>query len=74
MVSGSALPPGIMATRFIRGQGGVAEASILASNIRTSAINIRTSAINIAMINGMLAHSDESDDSSCCPNPQRAHK
>lgn len=55
MVSGSALPPGVMATRFIRGQGGVAEASVLASDIRTSAINA-------ALINGMLAHSDESDD------------
>ncbi len=55
MVSGSALTPGVMATRFIRSQGGVAEASILASNIRTSAINA-------ALINGMLAHSDESDD------------
>jgi 2-methylcitrate dehydratase PrpD len=55
MVSGSALPPGIMATKFIRGQGGISEASVLASNIRTSAINA-------ALINGMLAHSDESDD------------
>ena len=55
MVSGSALPPGIIATRFIRTQGGASEASILASNIRTSAINA-------ALINGMLAHADESDD------------
>jgi 2-methylcitrate dehydratase PrpD len=55
MVSGSALPPGIIATRFIRTQGGVPEASIVASSIKTSAINA-------AMINGMLAHSDESDD------------
>jgi 2-methylcitrate dehydratase PrpD len=55
MVSGSALPPGIMATRFIRSQGGTPETSILASNIKTSAINA-------ALINGMLAHSDESDD------------
>ena len=55
MVSGSALPPGVAATRFIRGQGGVAEVSVLASDIRTSAINA-------ALINGMLAHSDESDD------------
>ncbi len=55
MVSGSALPPGVMATRFIRSQGGVPEVSILASNIKTSAINA-------ALINGMLAHADESDD------------
>jgi 2-methylcitrate dehydratase PrpD len=55
MVSGSALPAGVVATRFIRSQGGVAEASIVASDIRTSAINA-------ALINGMLAHADESDD------------
>jgi len=55
MVSGSALEPGVMATRFIRNQGGVPETSILASNIKTSAINA-------ALINGMLAHADESDD------------
>jgi 2-methylcitrate dehydratase PrpD len=55
MVSGSALPPGVVATRFIRSQAGVPEASILASNIKTSAINA-------ALINGMLAHADESDD------------
>ena len=55
MVSGSALSPGVMATRFIRIQGGTAEASVLASNIRTTAINA-------ALINGMLAHADESDD------------
>src|ERR1700686_589729 len=55
MVSGSALPPGVAATRFIRSQGGVPETSILASNIKTSAINA-------ALINGMLAHADESDD------------
>ncbi|HKE39241.1 MAG TPA: MmgE/PrpD family protein [Casimicrobiaceae bacterium] len=55
MVSGSALPPGVMATRFIRTQGGTAEASVLASNIKTTAINA-------ALVNGMLAHADESDD------------
>jgi 2-methylcitrate dehydratase PrpD len=55
MVSGSALPPGIIATRFIRGQGGVAQASVLTSDIKTTAINA-------ALINGMLAHSGESDD------------
>jgi len=55
MVSGSALPPGVLATRFIRGQGGVPEVSVLASDIKTSAINA-------ALANGMLAHADESDD------------
>jgi 2-methylcitrate dehydratase PrpD len=55
MVSGSALSPGVMATRFIRTQGGMAEASIIASSVRTTAINA-------ALVNGMLAHADESDD------------
>jgi 2-methylcitrate dehydratase PrpD len=55
MVSGAALPPGVKALLFMRTQGGVAEASIVASNIRTTAINA-------ALLNGMLAHADESDD------------
>ncbi len=55
MVSGAALPPGIAATRFARTQGGTAEASVFASDIRTTAINA-------ALVNGMLAHADESDD------------
>jgi 2-methylcitrate dehydratase PrpD len=55
VVSGSALPPGVMATKFIRTQGGTPEASVLASDIRTTAINA-------ALANGMLAHADESDD------------
>ena len=55
IVSGSALRPGVMATRFIRTQGGTPETSVLASDIRTTAINA-------ALANGMLAHADESDD------------
>jgi 2-methylcitrate dehydratase PrpD len=55
MVSGSALSPGVVAIRFIRSQGGVPEASVVATNIKTSAISA-------ALINGMLAHADESDD------------
>jgi 2-methylcitrate dehydratase PrpD len=55
VVSGSALRPGVVAAEFIRTQGGTPEASVLASNIRTTAINA-------ALANGMLAHADESDD------------
>ena len=55
VVSGSALRPGVMATKFIRTQGGTPEASVLASDIKTTAINA-------ALANGMLAHADESDD------------
>jgi 2-methylcitrate dehydratase PrpD len=55
IVSGSQLKPGEMAIRFIRAQGGVPEASVLATNIKTSAINA-------ALANGMFAHADETDD------------
>ena len=55
MISGSKLLPGEMAIRFAHTQGGTPQSSIFASNIKTTAINA-------AMINAMLAHSDESDD------------
>ena len=40
---------------FVRAQGGVAEASVLTTDIRTSAVNA-------ALANGMFAHADETDD------------
>ena len=40
MVSGSHLPAGEMAIHFARAQGGVAEATVLATDIRTSAVNV----------------------------------
>jgi 2-methylcitrate dehydratase PrpD len=55
MVSGARLTPGEAAIRFARAQGGVAEASILTTTIRTSAINA-------ALVNGMFGHADETDD------------
>ena len=55
MISGAKLKPGEMAIRFARAQGGVAEASVLTTNIRTSAINA-------ALVNAMFAHADETDD------------
>jgi 2-methylcitrate dehydratase PrpD len=55
MVSGARLKPGELAIRFVRGQGGVREASILTTDIRTSAINA-------ALANGMFGHADETDD------------
>jgi len=55
MVSGSALKPGEMAIRYARSQGGVAEATVVATGITTSAINA-------ALVNGMFAHADETDD------------
>jgi 2-methylcitrate dehydratase PrpD len=55
MVSGSRLTPGELAIRFIRAQGGTPEATVLATDIKTSAINA-------ALVNGMFAHADETDD------------
>jgi 2-methylcitrate dehydratase PrpD len=55
MVSGARLKPGELAISYIRAQGGVPEASVLATDIKTSAINA-------ALANGMFAHSDETDD------------
>jgi 2-methylcitrate dehydratase PrpD len=55
MVSGSHMKPGEMAIRYARSQGGVAEATVLATDIRTSAVNA-------ALANGMFAHADETDD------------
>jgi 2-methylcitrate dehydratase PrpD len=55
IVSGARLKPGEMAIKFVREQGGVPEASVLTTNIRTSAINA-------ALANGMFGHADETDD------------
>jgi hypothetical protein len=55
MVSGAVLPPGVLAIRYVRAQGGTAEASVLTTDIRTSAVNA-------ALANGMFAHADETDD------------
>ena len=55
MVSGSRLKPGEMAVRYARAQGGVAESTVVATDIVTSAVNA-------ALVNGMFAHADETDD------------
>src|SRR3954470_266019 len=56
MVSGSRLLPGRKAISYVKTRGGPAEASVAGSRIVTSAENA-------ALANGMLAHSDETDDS-----------
>ena len=56
IVSGSRLEPGRQALTYIRSQGGKAEASVLGSRLRTSAVNA-------ALANAMSAHADETDDS-----------
>jgi 2-methylcitrate dehydratase PrpD len=55
MVSGAHLQAGEKAIEFARAQGGTAEATVLTTDIRTSAINA-------ALANGMFAHADETDD------------
>jgi 2-methylcitrate dehydratase PrpD len=55
MVSGARLKPGTMAIQYVRAQGGVPEASVLTTDIRTSAVNA-------ALANGMFGHADETDD------------
>ena len=55
MVSGARLKPGEAAIRFARAEGGVPEATVLTTMIRTSAVNA-------ALVNGMFAHADETDD------------
>jgi 2-methylcitrate dehydratase PrpD len=55
MVSGARLKPGEMAIRYVQSQGGVPEASVLATQILTSAVNA-------ALANGMFGHADETDD------------
>ena len=56
MVSGTRLPAGEAALRYVEGQGGTRESSVVGSRLRTSAVNA-------ALANGMLAHADETDDS-----------
>ena len=55
MISGARMVPGEMALKYIRGQGGVDQASVVASDLRTSAVNA-------ALANAMCAHADETDD------------
>src|SRR4029453_1276047 len=55
MVSGAHLKPGEMAIRYARAQGGAAEATVVTTDIRTSAVNA-------ALANGMFGHADETDD------------
>jgi 2-methylcitrate dehydratase PrpD len=55
MVSGSELPPGRMAIKFAQDYGGEKIATVVASRVVCGPIEA-------AIANGMLAHSDETDD------------
>src|SRR6266436_2764785 len=63
MISGSGLPPGRAALEFARAYGGKEIATVVASNIVCGPIEA-------AFANGVLAHSDETDDSH---GPSRSH-
>ena len=63
MVSGAGLPPGQAALKYARSYGGKETCTVVASNILTGPIEA-------ALANGMLAHSDETDDSHA---PSQAH-
>ena len=55
IVSGARLKPGELAIRYVRSQGGFPEASVLTTDVKTSAVNA-------ALANGMFGHADETDD------------
>ncbi|HET6930195.1 MAG TPA: MmgE/PrpD family protein [Candidatus Acidoferrum sp.] len=63
MISGSGLPPGRAALEFARSYGGKEIATVVASKIVCGPIEA-------AFANGVLAHSDETDDSH---GPSRSH-
>src|SRR5579875_775216 len=63
MVSGSHLPPARDAFRFARNYGGGNTATVVASNLLCGPMEA-------ALTNGMLAHSDETDDSN---GPSHSH-
>jgi 2-methylcitrate dehydratase PrpD len=63
MISGSGLPPGRAALEFARSYGGKEIATVVASKIVCGPIEA-------AFVNGVLAHSDETDDSH---GPSRSH-
>jgi len=63
MISGSELSPGHAALEFARGYGGKEIATVVASNVVCGPIEA-------AFANGVLAHSDETDDSH---GPSRSH-
>jgi 2-methylcitrate dehydratase PrpD len=56
MVSGAALPPGRIAHAYARARAGERTATVAASDLLCGPVEA-------AMVNGMLAHSDETDDS-----------
>jgi 2-methylcitrate dehydratase PrpD len=63
MISGSELPPGQAAQRYIREHSGNGPATVVSSTLTAPAIDA-------ALANGVMAHADETDDSH---NESRSH-
>jgi 2-methylcitrate dehydratase PrpD len=63
MISGSELPPGQAAQRYIREHGGNGTATVVASALTAAPLDA-------VLANGVMAHSDETDDSH---NESRSH-
>jgi 2-methylcitrate dehydratase PrpD len=63
MISGSELPPGRAALALARAQAGRPVATVVGSNVLTGPMDA-------ALVNGVLAHSDETDDSH---GPSQSH-
>jgi 2-methylcitrate dehydratase PrpD len=63
MLSGSELPPGRVALALAKEQAGRPSATVIGSNILTGPMDA-------ALVNGVLAHSDETDDSH---GPSQSH-
>jgi 2-methylcitrate dehydratase PrpD len=63
MISGTRLPPGQLAIRYVGNLGSMSQASVVGTRLLRSAVDA-------ALANGMLAHADETDDSHA---PSRTH-
>jgi 2-methylcitrate dehydratase PrpD len=63
MISGSELPPGQVAQRYIREHGGKGATTVVGSALTSAPIDA-------ALANGVMAHADETDDSH---NESRSH-
>jgi 2-methylcitrate dehydratase PrpD len=63
MISGSELPPGQAAQRYVRERGGNGATTVVASALTAAPIDA-------ALANGVMAHADETDDSH---NESRSH-
>jgi 2-methylcitrate dehydratase PrpD len=63
MVSGAELPPGQAAIRYARAHGGNGSATVTGSNLTAGPVDA-------ALVNGVMAHADETDDSH---SPSQSH-